>query len=90
LKAAGVEAGGVAGAFGCHSFRKCWCRALYDFTHHDLALVRVAMGHQSIETTQQYLSVSDDEVDRAVMALGDTGKEQAAAFPRGFKEVPMA
>jgi len=89
LQAAGVEAGGVPGAYGCHSFRKGWCRSLYEKTGRDIALVRVAMGHKSVETTQQYLSVSDDEVDRAVLALGEVKEEQAAAFPEGYKEAPM-
>jgi len=90
LKAAGVESGGVPGAYGCHSFRKGWCRLLYEKTGRDIVLVRAAMGHKSVETTQQYLSVSEDEVDRAVLALGEVKEERAAASPAALKEVSMA
>ncbi len=56
--------------YGTHSLRKSFCRRIYLATGHDINLTRAAMGHASVFTTQQYLSVSDEEVQAAVRAIG--------------------
>jgi hypothetical protein len=43
---------------------------VYRRSSNDLALTRLAMMHASIETTQRYLSVSGEAVDKVIMSVG--------------------
>jgi integrase len=57
------------GRYGSHSLRKSYCSRIYQATHHDICLTMRAMGHSRVTTTQHYLSVSDDEVRSAILAI---------------------
>lgn len=70
LEAAGIDSRPGTGQFGTHSLRKTFCKSVYRISNNDLALTRIAMSHASIQTTQAYLPVAAEEVDRVVMALG--------------------
>ena len=45
--------------FNTHSFRKTFARRLYETTK-DLALVQMALGHQSVATTIKYLGLEQE------------------------------
>ncbi len=70
LAAAGIEASGGRGEYGTHSLRKTFCLRVYRASGHDLALVRAAMNHSHIDTTQKYLPVEAGAVERVIMAIG--------------------
>lgn len=55
--------------YGSHTMRKSFCRRLYQATGKDINLTRAAMGHSDVGITQRYLSVSDDEVRAAILAV---------------------
>jgi len=50
------------GRLGTHSLRKTWARNVYRSSGNDILLLSAALNHTSIETTQRYLSVDDDEL----------------------------
>ncbi len=45
--------------FNTHSFRKTFARRLYELTK-DIALVQMALGHQSVATTIKYLGLEQE------------------------------
>lgn len=51
-----------------HSFRKKFALDLYDRSGHDIDLVRIALQHSSVTTTQVYLKRSDAQVEAALLA----------------------
>ena len=51
-----------------HSFRKKFALDLYDHSGHDIDLVRTALQHSSVTTTQVYLKRSDAQVEAALLA----------------------
>jgi integrase/recombinase XerD len=70
LEAAGIDARSGTGLYGTHSLRKTFCVNIYHRSFNDITLTRAAMAHVSVQTTQAYLPISAEEVDRIVMALG--------------------
>ena len=70
LEAAGIDARSGTGLYGTHSLRKTFCTNVYRISGNNIALARIAMSHSSVQTTQAYLPVAAEEVDRVVMALG--------------------
>jgi site-specific recombinase XerD len=70
LEAAGIDSRPGTGQFGTHSLRKTFCKSVYRLSNNDLAITRVAMSHASINTTQAYLPIATEDVDRVVMGLG--------------------
>jgi len=82
LETAGIDPQSGTGLYGTHSLRKTFCMNVYRRSSNDLALTRLAMMHASIETTQRYLSVSGEAVDKVIMSVG--AEEMAEANgPRG-------
>lgn len=57
------------GRYGSHSLRKSFCLRIYKASGNDINLTRAAMGHSDVGITQRYLSVSDDEVRSAILAI---------------------
>lgn len=47
---------------GTHSFRKTFAEAVYEASEHDILIVRDALGHSSVTTTQRYLSTSRNKM----------------------------
>lgn len=70
LAAAGIGTSGGRGEYGTHSLRKTFCLRVYQASGHDLALVRVAMNHTHIGTTQHYLPIAAEAVDKVIMGIG--------------------
>ena len=52
-----------------HSFRKFFSTELYRLSGHDLKLVQVVLQHEDIKTTQRYLGVSQEEIEKALEQL---------------------
>ena len=92
LRASGIGEA-PRGEFGTHTLRKVFCRQVFEAAGKDIMITKVAMGHRSIETTQRYLSVDDDAVDRAVLGLAQIGgsgglvRPQLPATQRAIKPV---
>jgi site-specific recombinase XerD len=79
LEAAGIDSRPGTGQFGTHSLRKTFCKSVYRLSNNDLALTRIAMSHASIQTTQAYLPIATEDVDRIVMGLGAQETLETAA-----------
>lgn len=47
-----------------HSFRKCAGMRMYRLSGNDIELTRKFLNHSSINTTQRYLGVNDEEINR--------------------------
>jgi len=52
---------------GTHCMRKTFAHRVYSYSSFNIVLVKDALGHSRITTTQRYLSSSQSEIDRAVM-----------------------
>ena len=63
MKAAGIKA---EPGMGLHRFRITFATMLYDECNYDVRVIQRLMGHEDIETTVQYIAVSDT-VTRARM-----------------------
>jgi integrase len=48
-----------------HSFRKMYATIVYENNNHNLELVKELLNHTSIATTQRYIRVSQQAIDRA-------------------------
>ena len=68
IAAAGIERG-CRGELGSHVLRKTFCMNIY-MLGKDINLTRAVMQHRHIQTTQAYLAVRQDEVEKAVLAIG--------------------
>jgi site-specific recombinase XerD len=66
LKAAANRAH-VAGRVGTHSLRKTFAKGVYERTNRSLGLTQKALGHASVNSTVQYLSFADSEVEAAIL-----------------------
>lgn len=58
------EMAGLNGKLATHSLRKTYAQRLYDATG-DIYLVKEALGHKSVDTTQQYLGISYKKFQQA-------------------------
>lgn len=47
-----------------HSFRKCAGMRMYRLSGNDIELTRKFLNHSSINTTQRYLGVNDEEINK--------------------------
>lgn len=79
--AAGVEDAGVPGMYGTHSLRKVYAARVYANSGRSLLLLKAALGHQSVATSERYVLIGDEEVERVVLSLsepvGDLAKRNA-------------
>lgn len=51
---------------GSHSFRKYFATSIYVNNHYDINLVRVLLQHSSTITTQRYIGLQREEVEKAL------------------------
>jgi hypothetical protein len=58
----------MTGKLGTHAMRKTFCNRVYDKLNHDLVKTHRAIGHANINSTVQYLSFREAEIDAAVLA----------------------
>lgn len=52
-----------------HSFRKFYATELYERSGHDIELVRRALQHSSVQTTQRYLGLTDERTNELVSTI---------------------
>ncbi len=62
------EACGVLGQTGTHSMRKTFAKNMYSALGGDIIQTQRALGHRNINTTVQYLSFSEKEIDAAILS----------------------
>lgn len=55
------------GKLSTHSMRKTFAETVYRLLNKDIYKTSKAMGHASIDSTAKYLSVNQDEIDRAIL-----------------------
>ena len=52
-----------------HSFRKFFSTELYRLSGNDLKLVQVVLQHDDIKTTQRYLKITPEDIEKAMQGL---------------------
>jgi len=57
------------GKLGTHSMRKTFANKIYDKLEGDLVKTQKALGHRNINSTVQYLSFREEEIDEAILAI---------------------
>ena len=62
-------ANGITGKLGTHCMRKSFANKIYDMLGGDLAKTQQALGHRNINSTVQYLSFREEEIDEAILAI---------------------
>lgn len=60
---------GLQGKIGTHSMRKTFANKVYDALDHDLWKTSKALGHKTINSTIQYLSFREEEIDAAILTI---------------------
>jgi integrase len=58
----------LQGKLGTHAMRKTFANRCYERLGHDLVKTQRAMGHANINSTVQYLSFREEEIDAAILA----------------------
>jgi hypothetical protein len=58
----------ASGKLGTHAIRKTSCNRVYDLLKHDLVKTQRAMGYANVNSTVQYLSFREEEIDAALLA----------------------
>jgi len=76
--AAGIE---DDGRLGSHSLRKSWARTVYRNSGNDLMVLKSALGHRDVATTQKYLEPEEDRVLAAIRGVDFTCQRQANDEP---------
>lgn len=61
------EAAGLTGKLGTHTMRKTFANKVYDRLGGDLVKTARALGHKNINSTVQYLSFRQEEIDDAIL-----------------------
>jgi integrase len=62
------EANELPGKLGTHAMRKTFANRMYEKLNHDLVKTQRALGHVNINSTVQYLSFREEEIDAAILA----------------------
>jgi integrase len=68
LKAA-YDRCGITGIIGTHGMRKTFANNMYDKLDRDLVKMQKALGHRNVNSTVQYLSFRQEDIDTAIMTL---------------------
>jgi integrase len=58
----------LTGKLGTHAMRKTFANRVYEKLNHDLVKSQRALGHANINSTVQYLSFREEEIDAAILA----------------------
>jgi integrase len=59
----------LEGKLGTHSMRKTFANKVYEALGFDLVKTQKALGHKNINSTAQYLSFREEEIDQAILAI---------------------
>jgi integrase len=63
------DTNGLTGKLGTHSMRKTFANRVYEKLDRDLVKTQRALGHRNINSTVQYLSFREEEIDQAILAI---------------------
>lgn len=66
IRAACTRAG-IAGAVSTHSMRKTFGQGVYQRTGKDIVATQRALGHRNLSSTQHYLEVDQEAIDKAIL-----------------------
>ena len=58
----------LPGKLGTHAMRKTFANRVYELLKHDLVKTQRALEHANINSTVQYLSFREEEIDAAILA----------------------
>lgn len=64
-----VAAAGLTGKIATHSMRKTFADRVYEALGHDIFRTQKALGHRNINSTAQYLSFKEADIDAAVLSM---------------------
>lgn len=64
-----VAAAGLTGKVATHSMRKTFADRVYEALGHDIFRTQKALGHRNINSTVQYLSFREEDIDAAVLSM---------------------
>jgi len=59
----------LTGKLGTHSMRKTFANKVYDALDNDLVKTQRALGHRNVNSTVQYLSFREEEIDEAILSM---------------------
>ena len=59
---------GIIGRIGTHSMRKTFASRMYDRLDGNIYKCQQALGHRSVQSTANYLSFRQEEIDAAILA----------------------
>jgi site-specific recombinase XerD len=59
----------LTGKIATHSMRKTFADRVYEALGHDIFRTQKAMGHKNINSTVQYLSFKEADIDAAILAM---------------------
>jgi integrase len=78
------------GRLGCHTFRKTWARHVLKNSGNNVAVVKTALCHSSLDVTQRYIEIEEDEVIAAIRGCDFTRRPRLRALPPAAAEVPAS
>lgn len=64
-----VAANELTGKIATHSMRKTFADRVYEALGHDIFRTQKALGHRNINSTVQYLSFKEADIDNAILAM---------------------
>jgi integrase len=59
----------IAGKLGTHSMRKTFANKMHRALDGDLIRTQKALGHRNINSTVQYLSFNEEDIDQALLSI---------------------
>jgi site-specific recombinase XerD len=64
-----VQANELTGKVATHSMRKTFADRAYELLGHDIFRTQKALGHKNLNSTAQYLSFKEADIDAAILAM---------------------
>lgn len=64
-----VQANELTGKIATHSMRKTFADRVYEALGHDIFRTQKALGHKNINSTVQYLSFKESDIEAAILAM---------------------
>jgi len=71
------------GRLGSHSLRKTWSKNVYANSGNDIIILKTALGHRDVSTTQRYLEPDADAVMAAMRSVDFTRRPRRPAQQLG-------
>jgi integrase len=69
------------GRLGTHSLRKTWARHVLHGANNNVAVLKEALHHSSLDITQRYISIEEDEVEAAIRRCDFTRRPRLRPLP---------